>query len=132
MSIHGIGDDQGGFGQGVTATNRTQQENRGMDRQTFGAAVVNETLDLMNTNASGKLDSSYDFQKQVLGAFAGVDAANNNIGPVDKETFGASVVTSTLDNMNRSPSGDMDASYDFQNKVLGAYAGAGTILDTKG
>lgn len=133
MSINGIGDDQGGFGMGVTATNRNSQQHQNMDRQTFGAAVVSETLDLMNTNSSGKLDSSYDFQKQVLGAFAGTGSGSSSgVAPVDKETFGASVVTSTLDAMNTDMGGKTDSSFDFQNKVLGAHAGFGTILDTKG
>ena len=132
MSIHGIGDDQGGFGLGVTATNQTRQQEQSMDRQTFGAAVVSETLDLMNTDSSGRMDSSYNFQKQVLGAFAGVGSGTSDIAPVDKETFGAAVVTSTLDAMNTDMGGNTDSSYDFQKKVLGAYAGFGTILDTKG
>lgn len=133
MSINGIGDGNSASGYGVTATSSTQQENQTMDRQTFGAAVVSETLDLMNTTSSGRMDSSYDFQKKVLGAFAGTTTSGGgSTAPMDKETFGASVVTSTLDAMNTDMGGTTDSSYDFQTKVLGAYAEGGNILNTKG
>ncbi len=65
--------------------------------------------------------------------------------PWDKQTFGAAVVSKTLDYMN-SPglgstggsgsarstgwSGSMSADYDFQKSVLGpAYSGAGALVD---
>ena len=51
----------------------------------------------------------------------------------DKDTFGAQVVTKTLDYMNASPSGSQNSDYDFQKSVLSAvYTGTGTILDNLG
>ena len=71
------------------------------DRETFGAAVVSETLDIMNGTGSTP-------------------------APVDKESAEAAVVSKSLDYMNSgSNSGDtagMAQSYDFQTDVLGAYA----------
>jgi hypothetical protein len=71
------------------------------DQQTFGAAVVSETLDIMNDTGSTP-------------------------APVDKESAEAAIVSKTLDYMNSgSNSGDsagMAQSYDFQTDVLGAYA----------
>lgn len=84
------------------------------DRQTFGAAVVSETLDTMN-NANRNAFAS---------AFA----------PMDNETVGAAVVSQTLNTMNYgSPSGLVDPvsqSYDFNKQVLGSYAGLGSVLNT--
>lgn len=78
------------------------------DRQTFGAAVVSETLDIMNDTGS-------------------------SLAPVDKASAEASVVSKTLDYMNSgSLSGDtagMAQSYDFQTDVLGAYA-KGNLINT--
>lgn len=73
-----------------------------MDKQTFGAAVVSETLDTMNGMGSSQ-----------------------NMAPVDKESAEASLVSKTFDYMNSGSSGDdagMAQSYDFQTNVLGAYA----------
>lgn len=51
--------------------------------------------------------------------------------PMDKETFGASLVSSTLDTMNTDPFGsDSSSDYSFQKSVLGAYAGLGGVVDT--
>lgn len=79
------------------------------DRQTFGAAVVSETLDTMNGTSSGML-------------------------PVDKASAEGALVSKTLDYMNSgSMSGDpsgMGQTYDFSKNVLGAYAGTGSILNT--
>lgn len=54
----------------------------------------------------------------------------------ERKMFGAQVVSKTLEYMNRnvhsdfSP-GSMEQSYDFNQKVLGAYlTGKGTIADT--
>ncbi len=117
---------------GLANTARTQQESNSMDKQTFGAAVVSETLNQMNTNSSGQMDANYDFQTKVLGASAGVGTPDTStIAVTDKETFGAAVVSSTLEAMNTDASGKTDSDYDFQTKVLGAYAGSGTIVDTK-
>ena len=80
------------------------------DRETFGAAVVSETLDIMNNTGSG-----------------------SSMAPVDKASAEASLVSKTLDNMNSgSSSGDntgMAQSYDFQTDVLGAYA-KGALVNT--
>lgn len=78
-----------------------------MDKQTFGAAVVSETLDTMNGSGS-----SY--------------------APVDKASADASLVNKTLDYMNSGSSNSdsgMAQSYDFQTDVLGAYA-MGSLVNT--
>ncbi|WP_319466220.1 hypothetical protein [uncultured Pseudodesulfovibrio sp.] len=80
------------------------------DRQTFGAAVVSETLDIMNNTGNG-----------------------SSPAPVDKASAEGALVSKTLDYMNSgSTSGDktgMAQSYDFQTNVLGAYA-KGTLINT--
>ncbi len=79
------------------------------DQQTFGAAVVSETLDIMNNSGS-----------------------SSSFAPVDKTSAEASLVSKTLDNMNTGSSGDsagMAQSYDFQTNVLGAYA-MGSLINT--
>lgn len=80
------------------------------DRDTFGAAVVSETLDIMNNTGSG-----------------------SSPAPVDKETAEASLVSKTLDYMNSGSSSSdpagMAQSYDFQTDVLGAYA-KGNLINT--
>ncbi|WP_461211188.1 hypothetical protein [Desulfocurvus sp. DL9XJH121] len=49
------------------------------------------------------------------------------------DTFGAQVVTKTLDYMNDDPMGGHNSDYDFQKSVLSAvYTGSGTILDDLG
>ncbi|NCD26303.1 MAG: hypothetical protein EOL86_12035 [Deltaproteobacteria bacterium] len=50
----------------------------------------------------------------------------------DRRTFGAAVVSTTLDYMNRNENQNrMNNSYDFQKSVLGAaYTGKGTLADT--
>ncbi|GAB1410988.1 hypothetical protein MASR1M90_21420 [Desulfovibrionales bacterium] len=53
---------------------------------------------------------------------------------MQKQTFGAQVVTKTLDYLNKSGSSynagnSMSQTYDFAKNVLGAYAGKGTIAD---
>ncbi|MBU1610254.1 MAG: hypothetical protein KKC99_00280 [Proteobacteria bacterium] len=106
----------------------------GMDSKTFGAAVVSETLDTMNSGSDSG-SNSYDFQKQVLGAHAGLGSSAAGLGagqPTDKETFGASVVSSTLDAMNTDAMGNSDSSYEFQKKVLSAFTGNGSIVNAKG
>lgn len=78
------------------------------DQQTFGAAVVSETLDYMNDRGS-----SY--------------------APVDKVSAEASLVSKTLDYMNPGSSSSdkagMAQSYNFQTDVLGAYA-KGAVVDS--
>ncbi len=80
------------------------------DQQTFGAAVVSETLDIMNNSGSG-----------------------SSMAPVDRASAEGALVSKTLDYMNSgSSSGDktgMAQSYDFQTDVLGAYA-KGSIVNT--
>jgi len=75
----------------------------GLGDQTFGAAVVSETLDIMNNSGGG-----------------------SGMLPVDKASAEGALVSKTLDYMNSGTSaGDptgMAQSYDFQTDVLGAYA----------
>jgi hypothetical protein len=49
----------------------------------------------------------------------------------DRQVFGAQVVAKTMDYMNRNQiTGETNADFDFQTKVLGAaYAGKGTMMD---
>ena len=82
------------------------------DKRNFGAAVVERTLDTLNTSGSP--------------------------APVDKQTFGAAVVSKTFEYMNSNPesakgaSNDMSQTYDFAKSLLGAYAaGKGAIADIK-
>jgi len=44
------------------------------DKQTFGAQVVSGTLNQMNTDQSGRLNSDFDFQTKVLST---MDIGNN-------------------------------------------------------
>lgn len=78
------------------------------DQQTFGAAVVTETLDTMNGRGSSML-------------------------PVDQASAEGALVSKTLDYMNSgSQSGDpggMSQSYDLSKNVLGAYA-MGSLVNT--
>lgn len=80
------------------------------DQQTFGAAVVSETLDIMNNSGSG-----------------------SSMAPVDKASAEGALVSKTLDYMNSgSMSGDkagIAQTYDFSKDVLGAYAGTGSLLN---
>jgi hypothetical protein len=79
------------------------------DQQTFGAAVVSETLDFMNNSGSG-----------------------SGFAPVDKQSAEGALVSKTLDFMNSgSSSGDssgMAQSYNFQTDVLGGFA-KGSIIN---
>ena len=80
--------------------------------------IVTKTLDTLNSMPSSS------------GTFSSGDAA-----PFDKQTFGAAVVSKTLDYMNSGSSGssassDMSQTYQFSKDVLGAYAsGIGTLAD---
>ena len=52
--------------------------------------------------------------------------------PMDRQTFGAAVVSKTLDYMNSGSgsSGSLNSDYDFQKSVLGSYAsGIGKLVD---
>ncbi len=85
------------------------------DSQTLGASVVTNTLNMMNSQGPSMMSP---------------------MAPMDKQTIGASVVTGTLNTMNYgSPSGMAGAdpvaqSFDFNQQVLGAYAGTGSVLNT--
>jgi hypothetical protein len=47
-----------------------------------------------------------------------------------KATFGAEVVTKTLDHMNQSQTGGLSQDYEFQKDVLSsAYASSGKIIN---
>ncbi len=52
--------------------------------------------------------------------------ASQESAPMDKQTFGAAVVSKTLDDMNTGQGHDngMAQSYDFQKSVLGGHADA--------
>lgn len=57
-------------------------------------------------------------------------SSSSDLAPVDKETFGASVVSKTLDYMNSGSIGrDNSSLYDFQTSVLGAAAGLGGFVN---
>lgn len=78
------------------------------DKQTFGAMVVDKTLDTMNGSSA-------------------------QAGPAtDKETFDAELVTKTIDTMNSNQFHHQNSNtYTFQKDVLmPAYTGQGTILDS--
>jgi hypothetical protein len=80
------------------------------DQQTFGAAVVTETLGIMNNSGGG-----------------------SGLAPVDKASAEGALVSKTLDFMNSGSSSgdstDMAQSYNFQTDVLGAHA-KGSIINT--
>ncbi|WP_027180080.1 hypothetical protein [Maridesulfovibrio bastinii] len=64
----------------------------------------------------------------------GIDSSVSTTTASDKQTFGAQVVTKTLDYMNSDSgnSGSTNSDYDFQKSVLGShYSGLGAIADTK-
>lgn len=51
----------------------------------------------------------------------------------DRQTMGAAVVSQTLNTMNSDPiTGAKDSNYSFQEQVLGAHAGLGSILNKNG
>ncbi len=63
---------------------------------------------------------------QGLGAFA-----PQQLMPQDKETFGAQLVTQTMNNLNTTTSGEKNADYAFQTSVLNAGAlGKGLYVNT--
>jgi len=81
-SAYSMAMDQQTFGaQVVTKTldymNNSGQSLAPVDQQTFGAAVVNKTLDYMNSGgfgagaADGGMSQTYNFSKDVLGAYTG-------------------------------------------------------------
>jgi hypothetical protein len=85
------------------------------ENESYAQQVVKETQKAMN---------GAGFETSIVPA---VDQ-----GITDKATFGAAVVTKTLDYMNSGGSGSMSAEYDFQTKVLNAaMAGRGSLTDTK-
>ena len=59
-------------------------------------------------------------------------ADSMNSAPMDKQTFGAAVVSKTLDYMNSGSGsgGHANSDYDFQTSVLGGHAAAiGALAD---
>lgn len=59
-------------------------------------------------------------------------ATAGDVAPTDKQTFGAAVVSKTLDLMNSgtTAANDMSQTYQTSKDVLGAYAsGIGTLAD---
>ena len=90
-----------------------------MGAETAGS-IVTKTLDTFNnTSSSG----------------TGGTSSTDSFAPTDKQTFGAAVVSKTLDYMNSGSSGssassDMSQTYQFSKDVLGAYtSGIGSIAD---
>lgn len=86
---------------------------------------------ISNGNGSVAVDRQ-TFGAQVVSGT--LDALNGKSpsasAPVDRQSFGAAVVSGTLDAMNTDPvSGKTDPNYEAQKKVLEAHA-TGTILDT--
>ena len=82
--------------------------------------------------------NSQIYDKQTFGAAVvtkTLDYMNNSassaIQPFDKQTFGAYVVTKTLDYMHSGPSQHQNQnSYSFQKDVLGShYSGVGTFVN---
>lgn len=65
----------------------------------------------------------------------GFNSAASMATAMDKQTFGAQVVSKTLDYMNYGPGnsgGGYNTDYDFQKSVLGShYSGLGAIADIK-
>jgi hypothetical protein len=76
------------------------------------------------TTLASKVDQGMEFNVQnLIGGSA----------PTDKQTFGAAVVSQTLNTMNSDPiTGAKDANYSFQEQVLGAHAGLGSIVNKNG
>ena len=71
---------------------------------------------------------------KTLDTFNAVDSSTEGFAPTDKQTFGAAVVSKTLDIMNSgshsSAAKDMSQTYQTSKDVLGAYAsGIGTLAD---
>jgi hypothetical protein len=89
-----------------------------MGAETAGS-IVTKTLDTFNnTSPSG----------------TGGTSSTDGFTPTDKQTFGAAVVSKTLDSLNscsHAPtSNDMGQTYQFSKDVLGAYtSGIGSITD---
>ena len=78
--------------------------------------IVTKTLDTYNN----------------MDATSSGSTTSGEFAPTDKQTFGAAVVSKTLDLMNSgtSASNDMSQTYQTSKDVLGAYAsGIGTLAD---
>lgn len=89
-----------------------------MGAETAGS-IVTKTLDTFNNASSSG---------------SGGTSSTDGFAPTDKQTFGAAVVSKTLDYMNSgshaSASSDMSQTYQFSKDVLGAYtSGIGSLAD---
>ncbi len=67
-------------------------------------------------------------------AISGTSSMSAMTQAMQKQTFGAQVVTKTLDYLNNNGTSynagnSMSQTYDFAKNVLGAYTGKGTIAD---
>ncbi|MGE4299794.1 MAG: hypothetical protein AB7E47_17385 [Desulfovibrionaceae bacterium] len=96
----------------------------GSDAQVFGAQVVTQTLQNLNSGGKGGMST--------MGGGSGLSTmiAGNSGTSGTSGTFGAQVVTKTIQNMNTSPMGGVGSDFDFQTSVLGAPVEAvGTIID---
>lgn len=71
---------------------------------------------------------------EIYGLDSNAATSVSTAATTDKQTFGAQVVTKTLDYMNNNSgnSGGTNSDYDFQKSVLGAtYSPLGALTDTK-
>ena len=71
---------------------------------------------------------------KTLDTFNATGSSAEGFAPTDKQTFGAAVVSKTLDYMNSgsdsSASKDMSQTYQLSKDVLGAYtSGVGSLAD---
>jgi len=71
---------------------------------------------------------SDDSMSGLTGVSSGLDSSS---GVTDRQTFGAQVVTATLDKLNTGTGGDKNSDYDFQTKVLGGALGLGAVVNDK-
>jgi hypothetical protein len=75
-----------------------------------------------------------DMSVSGMSGMSGMAGMTGSSGATDKQTFGAQVVSKTLDYMNSGSAGGAgkNPDYDFQNKVLaaGMANGKGTSINT--
>jgi hypothetical protein len=71
---------------------------------------------------------SDDSMSGISGLSSGLDSSS---AITDRQTFGAQVVTATLDKLNTGTGGEKNADYDFQTKVLGGALGVGAVVNDK-
>ncbi|WP_428562222.1 MAG: hypothetical protein ACP59X_20835 [Solidesulfovibrio sp. DCME] len=85
------------------------------------------------SNALGA-ETAYGIVSKTLDTMNNTSAATGEYTPTDKQSFGAAVVSNTLDYLNSgsgsSASKDMSQTYQFSKDVLGAYtSGIGSLAD---